>query len=1063
MSGLIGWWARNGVAANLLMIAIIIGGVVTFFTLGREVFPSGKIDSVQITVSFPGAAPAEVEEQVILRIEEAIADIDNKDDITSTAFEGFGRVVISMEDGGNFTEFLNEVKSRVDGISTFPPSAFPPVVTRFNFNNQIIWMSLAGNISEKELARLAREYRDEIAALPGGSPLVELQGARTQEVSIEISEENLRRYGLTFDEVARAIRGSSINGSSGSIRTETGSVQLTVRQLADTEEEFNEIIVRRNQDGSFLRLGDVATVNDGFVDTNIISKLDGQDNITIVVSSGENPNVVKTSDVVLKWLDDKQENLPEGVTLTLNFDFSVAYKERMALVSSNALLGLGLVLIVLMLFLRPVVAFWVAVGIGISFIGSVIFMPTVDITLNMLSLFGLLLVIGIVVDDALIVGESIHRQVERGKTGIDAALVGTQIVVKPVFFAVLTTMIAFLPWLFLSGSTSEFTKHITWTVILALTFSLIESFFILPAHLAHMKPVSEEGWFTRIQQKFANSLLWVADNIYRPLIKLALKFRYFTIAFFISAYMIATSLVGQGWVQFVFNPEVESPFMSLSITMREGTPFSRTRQVYETTAEAVDTVRAELIEEFDRDLFDYTYMFANDGSVFAQITLLDFRGREISSAQVAERLRTKIGEIPDAESIDTNTTFNNNGPSISIGIEAEDLDDIRKASVDIQSYLRSIDGVFDVRDRLQSATDEIQVSLKPGAERFGLTLREVSRQVGQAYYGEEVQRLPRDGEDIRVMLRLPKSTRENVDSLNQYRIRTADGREVPLSAVAQITYAPSFNRIERYERKRSTRITADTLEGIDSGEIIRTFYSEYVPTLKAKYPDVNFRQRGQSQDQQEFFAEIILLLALAVIAMYMLVAIGFSSYFQPILIMSAIPFAYMGAVFGHMIWGEPLALLSVFGICAAGGVVVNDNLVLVDYVNRLRAEGVGAFNALVEAGTTRFRPILLTSVTTFVGLVPILLEDSINAKFLAPVVISMAFGVLFALFVTLLFVPALYGVGVDIARFYRGLWTGVPQPRLGDGDSQNEYVPDVDDLVNQLDDDQPHPSGQPAE
>ncbi|MGV6801536.1 MAG: efflux RND transporter permease subunit [bacterium] len=1046
MNGLIAWWAKNSVAANLLMIAIIILGVIGFITLGREVFPSGKINSVSITVSFPGAAPNEVEEQVILRIEEAIADVDNKKEISSTAFEGFGRVTITMREGANFTEFLNEIKSRVDGISTLPDSAFPPVVTRTNFNNQIIWMSLAGDIPERELARLARQYRDEVAALPGGSPLVELQGARQEEVSIEISEEALRRYGLTFDEVARAIRGASINRSSGSIRTDSGDVQLTVRQLADTEEEFNKIIIRRNQDGSYLRVGDVASVVDGFVETNSISKLDGKDNITIVVSSGEDPNVVKTSKVVLDWLEKKQDELPDGVELTLNFDFSVAYKERMALVSSNAAIGLFLVLVVLMLFLRPIVAFWVAVGIAVSFIGSFIFMSMVDISLNMLSLFGLLLVIGIVVDDALIVGESIHRQVERGKKGLDAALIGTQIVIKPVFFAVVTTMMAFIPFLFMSGNVSEFLKHVTWTIVLALVFSLIESFFILPAHLAHMKPTSEKGPIMRFQQRIADSLIWVAENIYRPIITLAVKMRYFTIAVFIGGLFLSFSLLGQGWIHFNFMPEVESPFININITMREGTSFTRTKQVYDKVDAAVTQVRRELTEEFDEDLIDYTSLYARDGFVNAGVTMKESRGRTIKSKEVAERLREKIGDIPDAESIDMSTSFSNNGPKINVGIESESIDSLRAVSQEVQRWLRSVNGVYDVRDRLQSPTDEIQVSLKPGAERFGLTLGEVSRQVAQAYYGQEVQRLPRGGDDIRVMLRLPRQMRENVDSLNTFRIRTADGREVPLATVAEVTYAPSFRRIDRFERKRSTRITAEVIDGIDATPITKEFYSSVVPGLQAQYPEVNFRRRGDDQAQKEFFTELLVLYGMALVAMYMLIAIGFSSYFQPILIMSAIPFAFMGAVYGHLIIGEPMALFSYFGIAAAGGVVINDNLVLVDYINRLRKEGVGAFAALVEAGTTRFRPILLTSVTTFIGLVPILMEDSINAKFLAPMVIALAFGVLFALFVTLLFVPALYGVGVDIARFERGLWTGNPQPGLGEDHGLDEEIPDIDDL-----------------
>lgn len=1067
MNGLISWWARNSVAANLLMIFIIGAGIYSFISLGREVFPSSKIDIVEISVVYPGASPAEVEEQIILRVEEAVSDLDNIDEIQARAFEGFANIDIEMKKGADFTEFLNEIKSRVDGISTFPDSAYPPVVAREYFGNNIIWISLSSNeLSEKQLAALARDYRDELAALPGGSPLVDLQGIRREEVSIEISEESLRRYNLTFDEVARAIRGASINGSSGTIRTDTGDVQLAVRQLADNQTEFERIIIRRNPDGSSLRVGDVATVNDGFVEDYSVGKVNGMESITLVVSSGENPNVVSTSTVVEKWIAEKQEALPDGVELKLLFDFSEAYKERMALVSSNAGLGLVLVIIVLVLFLRPVVAVWVSIGIATAFVGAFIFMPMVDITLNMISLFGLLLVIGIVVDDALIVGESIHRQVEHGRTGLDAALVGTQIVVKPVIFAVLTTMIAFMPFLFMSGGVSDFLKHVTWTVILALTFSLIEAFLILPAHLAHMKHNEEPGAFSRFQQKIADSLIWVANNIYRPVISACLKFRYFTAAAFLGAWIIAFNLMGQGWVAFDFMPKVESPFINLNITMREGTPNSRTRQVYEKVELAMDDLREELNEEFGHEMVRYYSSYANNTNVYANFTLLDFRGREITSADVAERLRALIGDIPDAEAIQTNTSFNDGGADVVVGLEAENTEQMRAASAEIQAYLRSIGGVYDVRDRLQSATDEIRVSLKPGAERFGLNLGEVSRQVSQAYYGLEVQRLPREGDDVRVMLRLPREVRENVDSLNNYRIRTNDGREVPLASIVDITYAPSFRRIDRIDRKRSTMITADVAEGQDANLIQQQFYREFAPTMKLRYPDVNLKERGNREEQMTFMTELVIYYGAALIIMYMLIAIGFSSYFQPILIMSAIPFAFMGSVLGHLLLGEPMAMFSFFGIAAAGGVVINDNLVLVDYVNRLRKEGAGAMAALIEAGTTRFRPILLTSITTFIGLVPILLEDSINAKFLAPLIISMAFGVLFALFVTLLFVPSLYGIGVDIARFYRGLWTGEPQPPLGQGDSLTHEIPNIDHYENlEVHEGTPQPGGnlKPAE
>ena len=1059
MNGFISFWARNGVAANLLMIAIVIVGVMQYFRMEREVFPSVEPSQVSVGVSWPGADPQQVEEQIILRIEEAVADMDNVYEIYATAYEGYASVTVDATDNADMTEFTNEVKNRVDGINTFPQDAYPPIVQESRFNQGAIFVSMIApdSMSKRELFRMARDMRDELAALPGGSPLVQVWGVLPEEVSIEVSEESLRRYGLTFNEVAQAIRGSSLNLSSGSVRTDTGTVQLAVRNLANTEEEFEQIVIRQSRDGANITVGDVATVRDGFVDENEKGLTDGRESVMFNVQTPEIVNVVTLSQAVKKYVDDKQEGLPEGVELEVWFDFSELFFNRMELVASNAFMGLILVLIVLILFLRPVVAFWVAMGIAISFIGAFIFLPMVGVSLNMLSLFGLLLVIGIVVDDALVVGESIHRQVERGKTGITAATIGTQLVAKPVFYAVLTTMIAFFPFIFVSGEASQFLKHITWTIVFALTFSLIESFMILPSHLGHMKPQKKDGLFYSMQRLFSEGIIWVGDTIYRPLIETAIKLRYLTVCGFIGAFAISIALLSQGWISFSFMPNVEGRFVSLNVSMQEGTPYSRNLQIFDRVQDAVAELRAELEPEQGEGTIGSTYVQANDTSIVAYMTISNAEERTVSAQEISEIFREKIGEIPDAEDVQISYTINEEGPDFNFGIEADTLDDLRLGSEDIKAYLRSYPGVYDVRDRLQSVQDEIRVTMKPGAERFGLTLAQVSMQVRQAYYGEEVQRLPREGEDVRVMVRYPKEVRENLDSIDDVRIRTATGEQIPLSAVADIAYAPSYKRIDRYGRKRSTVITAEFSEGVDRAALMQDFNQNFIPEWNARHPDASVRERGASREESEFMAELGMFYLIALFAMYMLIAIAFGSYFQPILVMSAIPFGFMGAVFGHFILGEDFALFSFFGIGAAAGVVVNDNLVLIDYINRLRREGVGAFAALVEAGVTRFRPIILTSLTTFIGLVPILLEDSFDAQFLRPCIIALAFGVLFALFVTLLFVPAMYVVGVDIKRFYAGLWTGQKQEPFGT--NRGEEIPDVDSLDEDwADDAHPHPA-----
>jgi len=1037
MQGLIGWWARNSVAANLLMFACVVIGLFAFRDINREVFPSAKVPFVDISVTWLGADPQQVEEQIVLRIEEAIDNLDGVKNISSTAREGRANVTVEADTDADVTTLLNELKNRIDSISTFPQDAFRPTVQQIQAEERTHLIAITGDISERELNRLAGRLRDEVTQIPNGPSRAVLFGGRNEEVSIEVSEAALRGFGLTFSDVAQAIRGRSINQSSGTVQTETGDVQIAARGLADTQAEFESIIIRQTPNGGLVRVRDVATVIDGFEDRNSRRQLNGKPAILINVIAPTNLNIVKLSNSLEEWLEEKNAELNPEVALSIIDDRSDIYFARMKTVSSNALVGLFLVLIVLMLFLRPTVAFWVAVGIGVSFMGAFIFLPAVGVSLNILSLFAFLLVIGVVVDDAIIVGESIHNQVEAGKRDLDAALVGTQLVIKPVFFAVLTTMIAFAPWLFVSGGTSEFTKHISWTIIFALTFSLIESFLILPAHLAHMKPQNKDGWYYQVQRVFSDGIVTFAETVYVPILTTLLKARGRTVAFFLGAFAISISLWSFGYIKTSFFPSIEAPVLDINVRMVEGTSFTRTLQVYEKLLDAANKTQADYgTGKDDALIVSSIFMRAADGYAGGFLELLDTKERgNIPIVEIADRFREYLGEIPDAEEVNVAFTFNDDGADLSFGLESSNLESIRLAVIDLQNYLRSLPGVFDVQNNLQSATDELRIVLKPGAERFGLTLAQVSSQLRQAFFGEEVQRLPRGGDDVRVIVRLPRSDRENLGTLSRLFIRTIDGREVPFSAVADIEFAPSFKRIRRYNRSRSASINADLADGYERRATMQRFRSEFQDEWQARHPDVALVQRGQAQQQEEFNQELGTLYNIAIFAIYMLLAIAFASYAQPILIMSAIPFGLMGALFGHFFLNVELGLFSIFGIGAAAGVVINDNLVLIDYVNRLRREGAGAMEALIRAGTGRFRPIVLTSVTTFIGLIPIMLEQSVDAQFLKPTIVSMAFGIFFAAFVTLLFVPCMYLLGADMGRFMKGLWTGEAQPKVGEGAS----------------------------
>lgn len=1065
MTGLISWWTRNAVAANLLMIACLVSGFLAFTSLERELDPSADFTGASISVAWPGASPREVEEQIILRVEEAIAGIDGIEHIDSTAREGRASINVEGDQDMDATKFLNELKNRVDGISTLPNDAFPPVISQWTNFQPGAFMALYGDLSKRELNRLAREIRDEVSQLPGGSPLVNLWGEEREEVSIEVSEESLRRYGLTFDDVARAIRGSSLNLAGGQVRTETGNLQIAARALADTEEEFERIVIRQQADGSIVRVGDVANVVDGFEDRKQIRTVNGNPAITIAVRSPEVSNISELSETLNAYVERKNKELEGTAKLFMWFDGADPFNAQLNLVASNAVIGLVLVLIILMLFLRPAVAVWVAVGIAIAFAGAFIFMPMTGVSLNFLSIFGFLLVIGVVVDDAIIVGESIHNVIEEGEaTGPEASILGTQLVIKPVFFAVLTTIIAFSPWLFVGGGAAQFTRQISLTITYALIFSLVEAFFILPAHLSHLKPQNKNSKFYRMQSFFSEGIVDFARNVYQPIIKTALRLRYFTVAGFLVAFTFAVALLAQGWIGFKFMPEIQGTFISISVRLPEGASFTRTEQIYDEVARAANQLKGDLGDAKDDEPFiKAVYIRADEGSVESYLTITEATNRDESTEEVAELLREALGPIPDAEEINIGFTQNQGGPDLSFGIQGDDLEELRLATIDLQNYLRTLPGAFDVRNNLQSATPELQIELKPGAERFGITLADVSRQVRQAFYGEEVQRLPRDGQDVRVMVRYPKSARESLNTIDSMRIRTADGREVPLTAVADAKFAPSFKRIDRRDRQRSARVTAELREGVDRGQLMKDYRQSFVPEWKARHPGVELAQRGDAEEQAEFMKDIVPLFLTALFVMYMLLAIAFSSYWQPALIMTAIPFGFMGAAFGHALFGLDFALFSFFGVGAAAGVVVNDNLVLIDYVNRLRSQGRGAFDALVTAGIGRFRPIMLTSFTTFIGLLPIMFEQSTDAQFLKPTIVSLAFGVFFATFVTLIFVPAMYAVGADIARFYRWAWTGEKQPRVGFGHPMETGIDGTPRAPLKGDGGRPNPLYHPAE
>ncbi len=1040
MRGLIAWWAKNSVAANLLMVAIIVVGLFGFFNLEREILPGIKANEIQVETSWQGASPRDVQEQMITRIEEAVYDIDGIDNIQALAFEGGGRVTIKTKISADFDALLDEVKARVDGINNLPPDAFRPTVRRTPIEIQYMFLALHGDMERLDLQLIADDVRDEMAALFGGELTQDITRI-DREITIEISEEKLRQFNLTFQQVATAISGASVNLSAGEVKTSAGNLQLRARNLANNATEFEKIVIRQSADGGRIMLKDIATVLDGFQDIDFTVNFKGEEAVFFQVNSPDKPDVSKTGKAFRQYIKDKNKTLPPELTLSMWMDASAGFDSRMSLIGSNAFMGMILVLLILTIFLRPAVAIWVTVGILVSFLGAFAIAPFIGISLNMISTFAFLLVIGIVVDDAIVVGESVHFHVEHGISGTRGSIAGANMVSKPVIFAVITTIMVFLPWMFLSGSTSDFTSQISLVVMAALVFSLIEAFFILPSHLRHLKPLpprDQMNRFARFQTMMADSLVSFARHTFRPFVAAIIKFRYATVAVFLGMFYLSFAAIQANMAKVEMFPDFGGDMLMAQVSFPEGTSFDRLAQVQHQLDEAIDTLNANVEEDFgvDFDLIPAPGSFANGRRIQAFLGLAPAEQRDqISATDIAEKLEEYLGPIPDAFRVTINATGGRGGGGgafVHYAIASDNEADLSRAMKEFKDQLGTYGSVARTWDSLESSSQEMQFNLKPGAESLGITLTSLTRQVREAFFGREVQRLPRNGDDVRVVLRYPKAARESIDSLQQLRIRTANGTEVPLYSVAEVTFAPGISRINRRDRKQVIRVGGVIRGGPQARQVIQKDIDEvFLPQWELSNPNAERLLIEADDEQVTFMRELQQSGMFILFAMYFLLAVGFKSYSQPFLILIAIPFAFVGMVFGAIVTGTPLGIMSSFGFFAAAGVAVNDNLVLLDYVNRLTDKGVGAYQAMIDACVSRFRPILLTSVTTFVGVMPMFAEKSAQAEFLKPMVVALAFGVLFDFFLTLMLVPAMYGIGIDIKRFVKGVWTGHKQPPLG--------------------------------
>lgn len=1029
MSRLIQWFVENHVAANLLMVLIFAGAWIGVSNLDREVFPGVARNYIQVTMAYPGAGPSEVEQQIAIRIEEAIADLDGIRTITSRSRQGLATVTAEVIDGHDPQRVLNDIKTRVDAINTFPGQVERPVTQQLFSRSQLMFLALSGDVDEAALKETAWQVRNELTLLPGVDH-VEMEGTRPYEMAVEVSESQLRRYQLSFEQIAQAIRASSLNLPAGVIKAREGDIQIQTRSQAHTAEEFGRIPLLSQADGRQLLLRDIATITDGFEDLDMHSQFNGKPAVFLQLSITENPNIVTASETVNEYLASTRPLLPPGMSLDIWWDMTELYQSRLSLLLGNAMTGLLLVFLVLMLFLRPLLAVWVCVGIATAFAGAIWLLPYTGVSINMISLFAFLLVLGIVVDDAIIVGESIYTRQQYGIQGTAAAASGAKMVSTPVFFAVLSTVIFFIPMLLIPGVMGAISYPIPVVVILCLIFSLVECFLILPAHLSNMRPEGESRFaplraLTRIRQKVGGGLTRFSDQVYLPCLHLLLRFKVATVVGFVMAFGLTLALYMSGWLLSSFMPQVPSDYISARVVLPEGTPFHETERIMqrvETAALALE--QDEVLQRRNGgDFINGIQTSATGVTVQVRIALRSAEIRTLSSPEVSARWRELIGEIPEAQEYRLDFTINPPADDIhlNLSIADNDLHTQEAAAEQVMAALRTYPEVHDLRHSLQAERQEIEISLRPHAEMLGVTLAQVATQVRQAFYGEEAQRIPRGTEDVRVLVRYPQAERRDLAQLEQMRIRTNTGAEIPLLEVAQVDFVPGFTVIDRRDRQRNISITANLEEGADANAIVADMLDRHLAQWRRAYPGLTLAPDGTMRDQAEFLESLGKNMLLAVLIIYGLMAINFRSYWQPLLILTAIPFGFMGAVIGHLIMGREVSMLSMLGFVACAGVVVNDNLVLLDRINRLRKQGAEVLAAVAQAGRDRFRAIVLTSVTTFVGLMPILFEQSVQARFLIPMVISLSFGVLFATLVTLLLVPTLYFLMHRVGERWRQL------------------------------------------
>ncbi len=1047
--GPVAYMAKHKVSANLLMAFVIIAGFVSLGTLVQEVFPEFSLDIILVSVPYPGATPDEIEESILLKIEEQVQSVEGIDEITSTAAEGLGTVELQLELGANVTVVLEDVKAEIDRISTFPINAERPEVRELTNRQSVIKLAIFGDVGERTLKEIAYRTEDALSDLDVVS-YVETSGIRPYEISIEVDQNTLRSLGLTLGDVSRVVRQGSLDLSAGSI--ETRDEQVRIRTLGQNyeQQDFESIVVISRPDGTVVRLGDIADVIDGFEDADLITRYNGQPAALVEVYRTSDERVLEIVDAVDGALSqDIIPGLPEGVSLEVWNNDGDLLADRLSLMLKNAAIGLLLVLVALTLFLELGLALWVAAGIAMSFIGTLAVMMALGISINVMSMFAFILAVGIVVDDAIVVGENIFSERERGVPGLLAAVRGAKRITGPVVFAVLTTITAFSPLLFAPGPLGKMLAAVPVIVISVLTLSIIESLLILPHHLSRLPEPHTPGrtsisrWIIRIQKSVDARLQAFIQGPLERALRFATKEPGIIIAGAVALITLSGALIPAGLIRVEFFPTVEGDNVIADLEMPEGTSVERTRQVAEhlrlaaeRTVERLESERPPASPPLIRGVYSVVGQPPAVGGPIAAVTpggplgnrayvdvrLLSAEERTLSAERFEQVWREEVGSLPEVRSLTFSAALVNIGAPVQVELSHPDPARLEAIGQRVVGELESLAGIFDVKTDQDRGLREIQLRLKPEARTLGLTLDEVARQVRAAFFGDEALRVQRGREDVRVYVRLPENERDAIADVGDYMVRTPTGGQVMLDRIAEVSFGSSPTTIRRQEGQRVLTITADVDAAIVTGQAATRELEEVIlPPIATEVARLGIHFGGEQQEQQESFASIGRGFVVALLVIYALLAIPFRSYIQPLIIMAAIPFGIVGALWAHLAMGLSLGLLSIFGIIGLSGVVVNDALVMIDFINEERRGGATSRDAIIKGAKVRFRPIMLTSLTTFLGVAPLVFERSLQAQFLIPMAASLAFGILFGTVILMLLVPALAMVQANVDAWWADL------------------------------------------